>query len=704
MRRLTNAVLLAVLSLPLIAQPAPPPARFCIAPVGADLMNGDCRDVTSDEIEVAADAKTRSWLFLDGERKLLVLGTLEPTATKITVSRKSSAFFTITGSANHGWPAATKVTIGSRTNRWVAMLPAKVAASLRNIAVADGAYDVTLEAPHHFKLEKKNVRASADVPAILEQLKLQPLPALRGRFIDKEGGPLADVAVATPEGKLLATSSAAGEVREELSEKIPQRLFVRRAGFGSKTIENARVEGDLDFGTITLSAGAMLTIDVDRKEYTGPLTASLIKTAEHTRGKRTTFATAQVDGGTSRIVLEDLEARDYVLIFRGEGALQTVMKPITIAEREKVTLSIALDSYRVRGLVHRGADPYEAAEVGFGSGNGEWFVTTRTDSGGRLELDAWFKGKVSITVDPTDTHYTTSREVTAPLNEWDIELPDRRIRGIVVDKTTGKPLPQAVLSVRYALSNGLGGARRVKLRDDATFELDFLEPGRFDFDTSLAPYLPAKMNVELTAADRERDVRLELEEGKRVQLQIVDSSGRPPAGAEVIGVRADRRVLGGRWMVEANGITTVILAPDETKKLWVLTPYDTFTQLTVRAADAGTKPMRVALPPPVATLVMKVQREDGTPVSGVHVFMRYNGIHLDDDARGYFQRRGTRMQTGSDGVITMPRMPTGEYEVWGRELAAQNVTSDGRPMGNVVRVSALAGENVVKLVMAPPVK
>lgn len=698
----TIAVLLAVVTLSLTAQPAPPPGRFCIGAPGSDLLAADCRDVTGDAIEVAADVKTRAWAHLDGARKTLTLGTLPPDATKIAIAGKPGALLSIGGAANRDWPAATTLTLASKQSQWTVTIPAKEAVALRGIAAADGTYDLRLAAPHHFPFERKGTKFSAGVPTPLGELRLQPLPRLRGSFVDKEGSPLADVRITTPDGKLLATSDATGEVAEELQEQLPERLFARRDGLANKTLELSK-SADVDLGRVVMTTGATLTIDVERKDYAGPLTASLIRTHEHTRGKRTTFASQQIDEKSSRFVLPDLEARDYILILRGEEPLQTVMKPLSLGEAETKSITIALDSYRVRGSVHRGADPYDNGTVGFTQGNAEWFAETKTDAQGRFTSEAWFKGRVSVVVEPAPgARYRTVREVTAPLNEWDIQLPDRKITGIVVDKATGRPLPKALLSLRYELHgpDRISGAQSVKLRDDGTFELDLLEPGSFELEARLEPFLPKMERVELTAADRERSVRLELEEGTTIRVQVLDATGRPPLSAEIFGVRADHRRMGGRWPVDANGMATIALQADEVKTLWALTQYDTFAQFTVRAAEAGTKPVAVSLPPAVATLVIRAVRQDGTPVAGVHIFMRHNGVFLDNDVRDYFAgRRGTPMRTGSDGTITLVPMPAGAYEVWGVETPAMHVSSDGRPSGNVARITALAGPNEVRVVM-----
>ena len=700
----TIAVLLALATFPLVAQPAPPPARFCIGAPASDLLAGDCRDVTSDAIEVAPAPKTRAWAHLDGARKVLTLGTLDPDATKIELGRRPGVMLSISGSANRDWPADTTLTLASKASQWTATIPAKVVATLRGISLADGTYDLRLAAPHHLPLERKGVKFRADAATLLGELSLQPRPRLRATFVDKEGAPVADVRVTTPDGTLLATSNATGDIDEELQQRLGERLFARRSGFANKTFELSKPV-DVSLGRVMLSSGATLTIDVERNDYAGRITASLIRTHEHTVGKRTTFASQRIEGTSSQLVLGDLEARDYILILRGEEPLQAIVRPLSLAEAEKKSITIPLDSYRVRAFIHRGSNPYDAGKVSFTQGNAEWSAETTTDAHGRLSSEAWFKGPVSISVDRApNTFYRAIREVSAPLNEWDIELPDRKITGVVVDKATGKPLPKASVSLRFQLNGpeALGGARNVALRDDATFELDMLEPGSFDIDARLDPFLRKVEHVELTPSDRVRAVRLELEEGKKVRVQVLDHTGRPAIGAEVLGTRgADRQRFAGRWQTDASGIATISLQENEVKTMWAVTQYDTFAQFTVRAADAGTKPISVSLPPPVATLVVRAVREDGTPVPGVHIFTRHNGVFLDDDVRMYYfgAVRRTPMRTGADGTITLTNMPVGTYELWGWETPAMNVGSDGRPMGNVARVNAMAGQNEVRLVM-----
>src|SRR2546430_1597682 len=74
---------------------------------------------------------------------------------------------------------------------------------------------------------------------------------------------------------------------------------------------------------------------------------------------------------------------------------------------------------------------------------------------------------------------------------------------------------------------------------------------------------------------------------------------------------------------------------------------------------------RIVLPPANAAVVVRAQRDDGTPVPHVHVFFKYNGLIVPFDVRNYFTYRRVRMLTGSDGAVLLTHMLAGEYDFFG---------------------------------------
>jgi hypothetical protein len=595
------------------------------------------------------------------------------------------------------------MTIRNGKNSWKFTLPRDTVSSLRSIAAPTGSYDLLIEAPRHLPLDRRVQKLSHEKPAQLGRYELKPVPMLRGRFVDREGNPVADVSITTPAGVPLASSDPSGLVHEELKDALPPRLFVRRNGFGHRNIDVTRNDADYDLGTVTLSPGSTLTLNIDRNGYDGSLTASLIRPGEHTIGQRTTFETATSKPGTSIIEFRDIEPRDYVLILRGEGPLQTIRNDIKASERENATKDIRLNGPMVSAFVHKGSTPAQEMTVNLIGPNGEWTSSIITDAEGRFRTQAWVEGHVGISIAPSPTSwYTTSATVGRIDTEWNIEIPDRTIHGIIVDKKTNAPLPEKFVSLRTVkLLNGSGGGLRgVPVADDATFTVEMVEPGRYEITVHDPAYLDNTVGFDVKPDDHQHEVRVEMEHGRNVEVKIVNAEGTPVPNATVIAKRNLQDAPRG-WTSDATGTAVLIFRDDNPLPVWVVSPADGFAFVTV-SPDAKPEARQIVLPPATATIVIHTHHQDGSPSPHTHVFLAYNGSPLPDDVRSSFPYE--RLITGSDGATILTHMPAGQYGFWTLETPEEHVIFNPRYLGAFTSASVLPGNNNVTLVVKPPVK
>jgi hypothetical protein len=208
------AALLLMISAAASTESAPLPSpRLCVGAPGSDLMAGRCIDAAKNEIDVVPDVKSRGWIWIDSGRKMIAFGSLAPNQSKIIIDDKPAGLLSISGSADRGWPAATTLTIRNGKNSWKFTLPRDTVSSLRGIAAPTGSYDLHIEAPRHLPLDRRSQTLSHEKPAQLGRYELKPVPMLRGRFVDRDGNPVADVSITTPAGAALASSDPAGFVR-----------------------------------------------------------------------------------------------------------------------------------------------------------------------------------------------------------------------------------------------------------------------------------------------------------------------------------------------------------------------------------------------------------------------------------------------------------------------------------------------------------
>jgi hypothetical protein len=699
-----TAALLLMISAAASTETAPlPPPRLCLGTPGSDLMAGRCIDAAKKEIDVDPDAKSRGWIWIDSSRKAIAFGTLAPNQSKIIIDDKPAGLLSISGSADRGWPAATTMTIRSGKDSWKFTLPRDAVASLREIAAPAGSYDLHIEAPRHIPLDRRAQKMSHEKPAQLGRFELKPVPMLRGRFIDREGNPVGDVSITTPAGAALATSDPAGLVREELKDALPPRLFVRRNGFGHRNIDVTRADADYDLGTVTLSPGSTLTVNIDRNGYDGPLTASLIRPGEHTIGQRTTFETATAKPGASLIEFRDIEARDYVLILRGEGPLQTMRNDINVSEHENAAKDVRLNGPTVTAFVHQGSTPAKETPVNLVGPNGEWTSNISTDTEGRFRTQAWVEGYIGIQIErSSNVWYTTSATVGRIDTEWNIDIPDRTIHGIIVDKETNAPVPEKYVSLRTVrlLNSSGGGLRSVPVSDDATFTVEMVEPGRYEITVHDPAYLDNTVGFDVKPDDHQREVRVEMKHGRNVQVQIVNAEGTPVTNAIVMARRVLQDAPRG-WTSDATGMVTIAFSGNDPLPVWVVSPADGFAFASV-APDAKPEARQIVLPPATATIAIRTHHEDGSPSAHTHVFLSYNGALMPNDVREAFPHE--RLITGSDGATILTHMPVGEYGFWTWETPEEHVAFNPRNVGAVTPASVLPGENNVTLIVKPPAK
>jgi protocatechuate 3,4-dioxygenase beta subunit len=99
------------------------------------------------------------------------------------------------------------------------------------------------------------------------------------------------------------------------------------------------------------------------------------------------------------------------------------------------------------------------------------------------------------------------------------------LRGHVVDSASGRPVPDAQVSVD---ARGVPG---VAADADGAFEIEGLPPGKVRVSASSPDFVPASENVEATESGA--SVELKLSAGGSVAGSVASPSGEPIAGAEV---------------------------------------------------------------------------------------------------------------------------------------------------------------------------
>lgn len=230
----------------------------------------------------------------------------------------------------------------------------------------------------------------------------------------------------------------------------------------------------------------------------------------------------------SRWRLDALEPGEYVVRVH-DAAGATYHRADADVGAGVSELAVQISAVPVRGRVHMGDDPLEAALKFEHDGRR---ITMRSDADGRFEGSLPDEGEWTVRIEPSVSRMRTrerkvpvQRDAESGVAEMDIALPRTWVSGTVVDEQ-GRPLEGASVEVsrkgRYE-TNGVSGA-------DGTFELIALEPGAVELRavTRDAESLPTPLTlIENDGAE----VTLKAVGRSVVRGVVAGRDGRPLAGA-----------------------------------------------------------------------------------------------------------------------------------------------------------------------------
>jgi len=231
-------------------------------------------------------------------------------------------------------------------------------------------------------------------------------------------------------------------------------------------------------------------------------------------------------------------------------------REVDVQDGETTTLELLLRDVVMEGRVTRGGEPEPGAFVSVmplstGVSAMSWVgpraarvlqggppplaATTRDD--GRYALLVFTPGPAYVELRGRGQSHS-SRQVEIPdadRFELDLSLGAADVSGIVVDPESGSPVPEA--SIRLRRTDGREGGGGAESGNDGRFVLG-AEPGDYTLDAVAADRAPASQPLSVGAAGVS-DVRVELEPGRELRGRIIDVSGRPAAGYQVIAMLSE---------------------------------------------------------------------------------------------------------------------------------------------------------------------
>lgn len=403
---------------------------------------------------------------------------------------------------------------------------------------------------------------------------------------------------------------------------------------------------------------ATIGVRVERGPYTGPLTLHL----GQQDGDHEPHWISSRAVGAEPVRFEGLSGGMYVVALHGSAPTERFFQKINVGADDERTLRLNVPKRKLTGRLTMGGKPLGGVIVTLQHDTWNWTARLTADADGRISAPLWDEG--DYFVDLREGSLTAPVKLMAALEgteaKLDVALPNRRIRGVVVDEQ-GKPIANVKVILRGE-REGLIAPIHILTAKDGRFDYPAIEPGRHTMRVNADGYLAADdLTFDVTAADEIVERRITLAAGTTRDLQIVDVHGRPIAGAIVLASTDGHvRALAN---TDAEGRTRIAIPKDTACAIWIVPNGGSLAAYRIeRAAAAGVT--RIVVPEATASLDVQTLLADGTPLPNVSFVLRYNGELAPVDVARLMRRGGNSLSTNADGVASLGRIPSGTYELW----------------------------------------
>lgn len=320
---------------------------------------------------------------------------------------------------------------------------------------------------------------------------------------------------------------------------------------------------------------------------------------------------------------------------------------------EGTLLAVPIDLEDVSGRVTLGGEPLQAT-LHFGSEGHYHRVTVRSDEDGRFtatvprRTDPW---RVTVVSDVPSLRRTIEVD---PASFIEIDLPDRRVTGTIVDPQ-GAPVENAIVNLDPA-----GGDARIQVNATAggLFEATGLPLDRYEISVDAWPMESDPVEVSFGENEKEKRVALVTRPARLLRGRVV-SRGRPLAGAQVHPVPVGGARYARTYDTGEDG-TFAASMPKDARLADVAVSLPGFAHAIGRVAIRPESLLTIQLQQNGGTMIADVPRSMFT-AGGDRVYLAQGEARVD---LWFASRWGTRKPLDDDRVeVTIPQMGPGPYQL-----------------------------------------
>ena len=434
--------------------------------------------------------------------------------------------------------------------------------------------------------------------------------------------------------------------------------------------------------------GATIRAHLDRGRYQGPVELRL-GVNKNDNAEPRWFAWRTLGAGETEAVFGDVPRGSYMVLVSGAEPLQRFSIEVGVGASDTRRLPIVLPAGTARGRVTRGDAPLAGASVELHHFTQFWSTKTTTNAAGELTGPSWLDGQFSATIIGVGlrARYDTEvRIVRGPASEFAISLPNRVVRGRVLD-TAGAPVANAPVVLR-SVTPELARNRRTTTDADGTFAFEGVNAGMQTLRVLADGYLrPTPDEFFLNERDTDYEAALEVSAGRSRAVEVTGADAKPAAGAKLV-CAVDGRVVSVAT-TRPDGGATVAMPEHGASVLYI---FPAAGSLAVRRLGSGAGVERIRVPAGSAMLDVETVTTDGAPVSGINLLLRYNGELVPPDV--FRQLESLRLLTGDDGHAHLARIPPGTYELWPYRSAEEaDLLMASAGFEAPINVQVVTGEN-----------
>jgi protocatechuate 3,4-dioxygenase beta subunit len=295
---------------------------------------------------------------------------------------------------------------------------------------------------------------------------------------------------------------------------------------------------------------------------------------------------------------------------------------------------------------------------------------TNTDAAGRFEFagipagataEFFVKKPGRATVSTYQRINSANQKLKFTAGQTDIKLVspvEARIEGIVVEKSTGKPIGGVQMRCASGQEIGYFGPKRLVSKQDGTFSIDALAPERYVLDVvqpreELPDWVAEPVEVITEAGTTKSGIKIELSKGGILEVVVRDAVSKLPVEKASVGLQHE---TSGRYVSSSSGddgVARMRLLPGEYQFNMVYkqgySRQNLRTPVTIEDGKTEHLEYDLVTIPKITGVVLD---EKGEPVKGAKLRICPGGDGTVSDAEGKFE-----------SVLDLGGWPSGEPPV-----------------------------------------